>query len=148
MIPSASSLQFRARGFLFCWVLFAIVGCESLEQIPFEHLAMPKKDRSHLYEDEYRTRFQKTRDREAIRWLLAHRVENGMRRNEVEKIIGQEGRFEPSDRTLKANSASYRAGDKTYAFGPDSQGAAYFLIFRENKLVGFDRAEFRDDLKE
>lgn len=129
-------------------VLLFCAGCESFQEIPFDDLALPEPDRSHLQEDEYRVKFQKSGDPAAARWLLAHRVKNAMPRKEVEKIFGQSGRFEPSDRTLKANSNAYRIGDKTYVFGPDSQGNSYHLVFRENRLVGFDPAEFRDDALE
>ncbi len=77
--------------------------------------------------------------------MMAHRLENGMSRGQVEKVIGQAGRFEVNDRHFKSNSKAFQTGDKTYAFGPDSKGHAYYLMFRENNLVGFNSEDFLDD---
>jgi hypothetical protein len=47
---------------------------------------------------------------------------------------------------LKTNNNAYRSSDKMYAFGPDSKSRTYFLVFRDNRLVGFDPKEFKKDM--
>ncbi len=60
-------------------------------------------------------------------------------------MIGQPGRFEPSDRLLKTNNNAYHTSDKMYAYGPDSKSHTYYLVFRDNRLVGFDAQDFELD---
>ncbi len=125
--------------------VLAASGCGLFDQLEFEHLALPEPDTTHLEEDKYRERYQSTRDPNAIRWLLAHRIENGMDRSQVEAAIGQPGQRELNDHVFKKNNNAFRTGDKTYKYGPDNKGHSYYLIYRENKLVGFDPTVFQGD---
>jgi hypothetical protein len=47
---------------------------------------------------------------------------------------------------LKTNNNAYHSSDKMYAFGPDSKSHTYYLVFRDNRLVGFDPKEFKADV--
>lgn len=134
-----------ARALFVMIALVTISGCGSFEIAPIRQMLSPTPDTTQAEEIENRERFQRTQDPEALRWLIANRLENGMTRAEVEGVIGQPGRFEPNDRLLKTNNNAYRSSDKMYAFGPDSKSRTYFLVFRDNRLVGFDPKEFAAD---
>lgn len=131
-----------ARALLILAAVMTVAGCESFQIAPIREFLSPAPKVTQEEEIEHRERFQRNQDPESLRWLLSHCLENGMTRAEVEGVIGQPGRFEPNDRLLKKNNNAFRTSDKMYAFGPDSKSRTYFLVFRENRLVGFDPKEF------
>jgi hypothetical protein len=90
----------------------------------------------------YREQYLTERDPEALQWLLANRVRQGMTVDEVSEVLGQDGRREFDDGKLKKGNPAFRADDKTYRWGPDSSGRAIFFIFRDGTLVDFDPREF------
>lgn len=79
-------------------------------------------------------------------WLLAHCVAPGMSYKEVCRALGEEGSPEANDRWIKTRGTTYQVGDDTYCFGPDSEGQSVYLVFREDKLIGFDPEAFRRKL--
>ncbi len=123
----------------------AISGCESFDTTPIKQMFTTTPKITQEDENKHRELFQHSRDPKALQWLLANRIENGMTRAEVDGVIGQPGRFEPSDRLLKTNNNAYHTSDKMYAYGPDSKSHTYYLVFRDNRLVGFDAQDFELD---
>ena len=77
-----------------------------------------------------------------MRWLLGHCVDVGMSYDEVAKILGEEGTLETHDRDFKSQGGEYFIDDKMYTW-KDAEGRAVYLGFRENRLVNFDRSDFR-----
>ena len=57
--------------------------------------------------------------------------------------MGEDGTLETGDRRLMTGGGNYRVGDEMYAFGPDSKGKTVYLAFREDRLVNFERSEFK-----
>jgi hypothetical protein len=95
-------------------------------------------------EQTQRTKFQTEQSSEAVRWLLSHKVRQGMSLQDVAGILGEEGAPVDADNWIKNDGVGYQVGDETYRWGPDDRGNSYYLVFRHNKLVNFDPAEFRD----
>ena len=126
-------------------VLIATVGCEGGPAGVFSSLR-PTTDESSVgqLEAEYREKYLTERDPEALRWLLANKVRQGMSVAEVNGVLGEDGQREFDDARLKAGNNAYRADDLTYRWGPDSSGRAVFLMFRDRKLLNFDPQEFAD----
>jgi hypothetical protein len=131
--------------FLVFITVATICGCESFDTTPIKQMFATTPEITHEEETAYRERYQHSRDPEALQWLLAHCIDNGMTRAEVDGVIGQPGRFEPNDRLLKTNNNAYHTSDKMYAYGPDSKSQTYYLVFRDNRLVGFDAHDFELD---
>ncbi len=90
----------------------------------------------------FRKDYQTNRSRDALHWLLVNSIEQGMSQKTVNEVLGQEGEHIRADNHLKQGSSSYRRGDKTYRYGPDSAGRSIYLMFRSDKLVNYDAAEF------
>lgn len=86
--------------------------------------------------------FRETASPDAIRWLLTHEVEQGMTLDAVEQAIGQPGSLVVNDGMYKRNDVRIRESDKTYRWGPDSEGQTWILFFRGNRLTNFDPADF------
>ena len=130
---------------LFIFVALApIIGCTSLNEGAIRKMLAPDPETTQADEAKNRERFQQTQDPDALRWLLGNCIENGMTRAQIEAVIGQSGRYEPNDRTIKSGNEAYLTSDKVYAFGPDSESHIYYLVLRDNRLVGFDPKEFRE----
>ncbi|MGH7202765.1 MAG: hypothetical protein ACREJB_19320 [Planctomycetaceae bacterium] len=94
-------------------------------------------------ETAHRREYQESRSREAIRWLLANRVDNGLSIRDVNRMLGEQGRREKGDLWLKRNGGQYRATDEAWQWGPDADGRTYYLIFRDGQLVNFDPRQYR-----
>lgn len=93
-------------------------------------------------EERYRRKYVGNHDRQALYWLLRHRIDSGMAYGEVCRVLGEEGTRESRDNWIKTNGGNYQLGDDAYAFGPDSDGQTLYLVFRDDKLVNFDPTEF------
>ncbi len=92
----------------------------------------------------YRKDFQTTRNRKAMRWLLANCVDSGMSRKDVDAAVGEPGEFEENSGWLKRGKNTYRVDDKAYRYGPDDQGQVVYLFYRDDKLINFERERFAD----
>ena len=95
-------------------------------------------------ENERREAFLTSGDTRAIRWLLAHGVREGMKVDEVGRILGQPGEREFADKFIKSGPGHFLVDDETYRWGPDDHGRSYFLVFREGKLINFDPSSYED----
>lgn len=118
-------------------------GCHPLQDGGFRGWPRPF-DSAAAEQEEYRERFQGQRDPDAMRWLLAHAVRQGMTVAEVSRIFGQEGERVVGDRKLKRSGSPYRRTDVAYRWGPDADGRSVYLFFRDGKLTGFDPREFAE----
>jgi hypothetical protein len=97
---------------------------------------------SRKIEEKKRQEYVETHDRKAMRWLLSHSIESGMKYDEVCKVMGEEGTQESNDRAFKSNGTDYYLDDVMYSW-KDNEGRAIYLGFRDGRLVNFDRSEFR-----
>jgi hypothetical protein len=133
-----------ARSVCVCVVVFTFGGCESPEwtrSLNDSFLASDKP--SAKTEEQHRQEYEETHSPESMRWLLSHCVEMGMSYKNVCHIMGEDGTPpETSDRRLLAGGGNYRVGDEMYAWS-DSKGRTVYLAFREDRLVNFDRSEFK-----
>jgi hypothetical protein len=123
--------------------VFASIGCESINgpTLPgTEVLLYPSEHRRQT--EEHRRKFQTDQDPRSIDWLLSHVVRNGMTLDEVNQIIGCQGEPEYSGQWLLAKGKSYRADDRPYKWGPDSEGRTVYLVFREGYLTNFNPEDF------
>jgi|GEM_PF-1373954 len=98
-------------------------------------------------QQKHRKDYQTSRDPGAIRWLLGNTIKNGMSVKQVNHLLGEEGVREANSQWIKKGQSEYRVDDVIYHYGPDSKGTAYYLAFREGKLIYFDPAEFQGDPK-
>jgi hypothetical protein len=116
------------------------VGCESFRS------PLAKTTRGNGDSEEMRARqaaYRLEGDNEAIRWLLANRVESGMTLDEVESALGTDGEPVAGAAFKNRGGNQFHVTDEVYKWGPDSAGQAYYLVFRENLLFNFDRRQFR-----
>ena len=121
----------------------AFAGCESPDWTRSLNESFAANDHpSARTEEEHRQEYISTHSPESMRWLLSHCVEMGMSYKKVCHIMGEDGTLETGDRRLLADGGNYRVGDEMYAFG-DSRGKIVYLAFREDRLVNFDRSEFK-----
>ena len=90
----------------------------------------------------YRTEYQSQRSKQAMRWLMSHRIQSGMSREEVAHVLGEDGEIEHDDRWIKGNVGVYHVDDVTWCFGPDSEGHSVYLVFRDNRLINFDPKDY------
>lgn len=125
--------------------LAAFIGCEVIDQVV--HMPTPSARRAEREEKEesMRRRFVVDDDSKAIRWLMANSIVEGMELEEVNRMLGKDGEFVISDNFVKTKSSGFRLEDKTYRWGPDDHGRAYFLVFRDRKLVNFEPAQYGRD---
>ncbi|MDA0835255.1 MAG: hypothetical protein O2955_17490 [Planctomycetota bacterium] len=129
-------------------LLVSNVGCQSLKIKDNRFncgLFSCKTDRNEA--EKRRQTYQSERDPESICWLLAHEVHSGMMLEEVNQVLGENGVREENSQWITTKGGNYRADDVAYRWGPDSEGGTVYLIFREDRLVNFDAATFKDRLK-
>jgi len=128
--------------FLISWLTAA--GCGALNGTGIASLDSVTREKKEIRgEESHRRRFREDSDPEAMRWLLGHRVAQGMSLADVNQVFGVQGVREVSDRWLKASNGLYHEGDVVYKWGPDNNGRTVYLAFREGHLVNFDPAEYR-----
>ena len=137
------------RDQILCWfaclmMCLTVTGCERLHKARIPGLESFIDFGTHeRQKEQYRRRYHSQRDHQAIRWLLANRVEQGMTLADVNRIFGEQGEREFDDQKFKIGS-TYRATDIAYRWGPDATGRTVYLLFRDGQLVNFDPNEFRD----
>ncbi len=127
------------------WLIVVGLGCAKMPS-PTESLlsTLGRHDTDRELADQYRLRFQTERDPAAIRWLLAHRIQTGMSVSAVNDILGEPGTRVFADRPFKTAGGHFRSDDVIYKWGPDRDGNAYYLGFRNGILVNFDPRSFDD----
>lgn len=131
--------------FLLAWTLtLAVVpGCSQMTSLlsdPFESESL------YAQEEKYRHEYLTTNSPEALRWLTANRLKNGMSKTDVDGVIGQEGEREFNDQAILSEGGLYRSDDVVYRWGPDSDGKAYLFVFRDGKLVNVEN--FGEELRD
>ena len=116
---------------------------------------MPSGSSKHLLSDsghkntpaeeaEHRDEYVSSHSKTAMRWLLANRITSGMHYDDVCHILGEDGERQQNSQWLKNKGTVYRVDDVAYKFGPDAEGNAVYLVFRENRLVNFVPSQFED----
>jgi hypothetical protein len=137
--------RIRMTRLVCAWVaILAIVGCESAEWTrALNDSFSPSNQPSAKVEEAHRQEYIATKSHESMYWLLGNCVEIGMSYKKVSHIMGEDGTPETGDRRILAGGGNYRVGDEIYSFGPDSKGKTVYLAFREDRLVNFERAEFK-----
>ncbi|MCC7424954.1 MAG: hypothetical protein IT428_32180 [Planctomycetaceae bacterium] len=120
----------------------ALAGCNAVEQMSRMPSSSARRAAMHEREETMRHRFVENGDTAAIRWLLANVVDEGMDVEEVGRILGQPGEYVEADNFVKTKDSAYYLDDRTYRWGPDDHGRAYFLVFRDRKLVNYDPAQY------
>lgn len=138
-------LELRTRGLAALVVaagLLASAGCLQSLKIPgipdpaaAEAEAQKAREQRRLYQSE--------KDPRAIRWLLGHRLKQGMQRGLVNRILGEDGERRYNDAALKERNDGSRLSDETYQWGPDAEGNSYVLFFRNDRLVNFNPKDYR-----
>jgi hypothetical protein len=122
-------------------IVIFLAGCEGGPGSIFTGLQSPQRTADSAT---YRQRYLTNRDPEALRWLMGNAIQQGMTVGDVSEALGQEGEREFDDHRLKTGGHHYRATDVAYRWGPDSNGHAVYLFFRDDKLLNFDPEQFRE----
>lgn len=117
------------------------VGCESFRAPLMEMIRGPQ---SNPDAERHRIAFRDKGDPDSVRWLLAHEVSNGMPRNDVETALGTPGEPVYDAEWKNSGGTRFQVTDTVFKWGPDAEGRAYYLVFREDLLVNFDRRDYRD----
>lgn len=133
------SLQHR----FFCLGLLALaisgLGCEKGLNANWP-IATPAEQ--FREEEQKRQQYITKGESEAIRWLLKNRISSGQTLDEVNQMLGQDGIREYNDGQIKNNGGTFRQSDEVFKWGPDADGNSYMLVFRERKLVNFNRDDY------
>ena len=124
---------------------FLLSGCQSLGDMTHMIVYGDRQEDHAVLEEKHRKLYQTERSRDSLRWLLAHRVRQGMTHADIARVLGEDGVYEENARWLKSNSTIYREDDELFRFGPDDRGQSIYLPFREGKLVHFDPKQFALD---
>ncbi|HEY2253866.1 MAG TPA: hypothetical protein VGH74_22480 [Planctomycetaceae bacterium] len=128
------------------WIAaIAMAGCESPEWTRSlnDSFFAATDHPSAKTEESHRQEYVATHSHESMRWLLSNCVEMGMSYKKVCHIMGEEGTPVAGDNRVLSGGGNYRLGDEVYAFGPDTKGKTVYLAFREDRLVNYDRSEFK-----
>lgn len=93
--------------------------------------------------EEHRKQFSQEKDPQALSWLMAHALNNGMTVQEVEHALGDAGERIYDDVELKSHYEEFLHTDVAYKWGPDTDGNSVVLFFREGRLVQYSPEKFR-----
>ena len=124
-------------------LLLAAAGCESSggnSRLQEAFWLDPHKNDAAV-EEQHRESYASSRNRADLFWLLANRVESGMTQREVDGVLGEEGRRDPSGQWAKG--ADFRVDDDVYGYGPANDGTTVYLVFREGRLINHEPESFR-----
>lgn len=140
-LPNGIAIRRWSAGLLLALVLG---GCETPGWGRLDELFSPQHSKiTPADEERHRVEYIETRSQESIQWLLRHCVENGMSHEAVAKVLGEQGTREAQDAKFKAGGGtSVQIGDDLYAYGPDDHSRMYYLVFRDNVLVGFEPKDY------
>lgn len=130
-------LRFRLLLTTLCLSASLAIGCGSPPVLP----GFAREDVSQQDVVRYQQRFLIDGAPEALDWLLAHRIENGMSVDEVSEVLGDTGEKLEQDGQYKNNGGLYQTTDQGYRWGPDRKGRSVTLFFRDGRLVHFDPDE-------
>jgi len=141
MLPKGIAIRCWPVGLLLTLVLS---GCETPGWGRLDEIFSPSHPKITPAEEErHRVEYIETRSQESIQWLLRHCVENGMSHETVSNVLGEQGTREAQDGKFKAGGGtSVQVGDDLYVYGPDDHSRMYYLVFRENVLVGFEPKDY------
>lgn len=128
----------------FALLLTSIAGCSRFGEFKLPGIETAG-ERNAAFEEEqqHRHAYQSEGSTKAMRWLKANRIHSGMRLRTVNETFGEDGQRVWEDAKYKSRGGHYRAGDETYKWGPDRDGNAHVLVFRDDRLVDFDPKEYR-----
>ena len=122
---------------------FYCMGCGNLHQTGATNgWTFFNSTNSFQEEEQYRDRFVTEGDSQAVRWLLKNRIAGGMELNDVNQILGQRGVRQFDDGWIKNHGGTFRQSDQVYKWGPDSDGKAYMLVFRDDHLLNFNPDDY------
>ena len=122
---------------------FYCMGCGNLHQTAATNgWTFFNSTNSFQEEEQYRDRFVTEGDSQAVRWLLKNRIAGGMELNDVNQILGQRGVRQFDDGWIKNHGGTFRQSDQVYKWGPDSDGKAYMLVFRDDHLLNFNPDDY------
>ena len=93
-------------------------------------------------EETQRQKYQTDRDPDAMRWLLRHRIHQGMALADVNQILGEDGERERDAGWVKNTGGVYRHDDDVFKWGPDANGRTIYLVFRDDCLTNYDPLQF------
>ena len=136
--------MFSAIG-LMAATMIAGSGCEMLHNAGLPGMEPFLKSSAGELEEERsnREKFVQHRDHKALYWLLANRIENGMRLSDVEMALGEPGELETGMSQLKSDGL-YQTTDLVYQWGPDRTGHSAVLFFRDGHVVNFNPKDFKN----
>ena len=118
-------------------------GCQNLQQTESKNGWTFFNSANRLQEaEQYRDRFVTEGDSQAVRWLLKNHIAGGMKLQDVNQILGQEGVRQFDDGWIKNHGGTFRQSDQVYKWGPDSEGKTYMLVFRDNHLLNFNPDDY------
>lgn len=124
-------------------ISFSSVGCGNFHQTGATNgWTFFNSADSFQEQEQYRERFVMEGDSQAVRWLLKNSIASGMELNDVNQILGQKGVRQFDDGWIKNHGGTFRQSDKVYKWGPDSEGKAYMLVFRDDHLVNFNPGDY------
>ncbi len=126
-----------------CVAALAPVGCEAIHDPITTFTGSKASTEDELLAEEHREKFLADGDADSIRWLLVHRVKQGMSRDEVAREIGVPGERQRHVPWKDAGGTSFQVTDHVYKWGPDEKGHAYPLVFRNNLLVNYDPRDYQ-----
>jgi hypothetical protein len=123
----------------------ALLGCDTLHKAGVPGLEQyAKVDHEGLaLEQSNREKFSVHRDHKALYWLLANRISNGMRLQEVEEILGESGEY-TTDFKSNDSKGLHQTTDSVYKWGPDSTGKSVVLFFRDGHVCNFNAKYYKD----
>ncbi len=120
-----------------------LCGCSSISTAGTNSFASLFDTESAEREAEaHRSKYQASRSPADLQWLMRNCVESGMTPGEINRVVGEQGQRIYDDDWIKTRGGHYQSGDHTWKWGPDREGNAVYLVFRENRLVNFDPDEF------
>lgn len=99
----------------------------------------------YVEEQRQREEYLASHSADSLRWLVTHRLKNGMSKKDVDSVIGEEGEREFRDQEILGEGGLYRSDDLVYRWGPDREGNVYMFVFRDDHLINFEN--FREELK-
>ncbi|MCG6155523.1 hypothetical protein [Rubinisphaera margarita] len=132
-MSSRSSLLRGLPILLLAGWLIGLPGCTSLVDTLF-----PVDSSRFAEEERRREEYLATHESEHIRWLLNNRVQNGMSKGDIDRIVGEDGDRVFNDQGVLTSESVYRTDDLVYSWGPDSSGTVYMLVFRDNRLINYE----------
>lgn len=130
-----------------CLLLFFAAGLVSgCSQMPSFLKTTQQEETIFAKAEKRREEFIEHRTSESIRWLLSHGVQNGMSKGDIDRILGIPGERVFDDSEILSSEGLYRSDDIVYSWGPDKQGNAYMLVFRDHHLVNYENFDEEKDL--